>query len=169
MSHPLSEKELGLRDWLFTQSELHGCAVVSVPQDAEGAPYSFSVGAWRRFGVAEAVVVGMDQDMAPTLIRAYVTRASAGERFAPGRLYEDFFAGVPVIFERVFRGFYPEFLGSAYLLYPKGDFAAVQIIVPTPQGQWPWSPTAPPGFADWQLVLTESGHPESWTSGVNGP
>lgn len=169
MSHPLSEKDLSLRDWIFTQSEQYGCAVISVPQDDEGAPYSFSVGAWRRFGIAEAVVVGLEQDMASTLIRAYVKRASEGERFVPGELKDDFFAGVPITFERVFRGFYPEFFGSAYLLHPNGDFAAVQIIVPTPQGQWPWSRTAPPGFADWQLVLTESGHPESWISGVNGP
>ncbi|GGP67161.1 DUF4262 domain-containing protein [Saccharothrix coeruleofusca] len=165
----LSPEEHNLRAWLLDQAERHGHAVVTVPQDEEGAPYAFSVGAWRRFGVAEAVVIGLDAGMAEVLIRAYVDRASRGERFVPGKLYHDFFQGVPVTFERVFKGFYPEFFGSAFLLYGKGDFAAVQIVVPTPQGHWPWQPDAPEGFGDWQLLLTESGRPESWTPGVDGP
>ena len=38
-----------------------------------------------------------------------------------------------------------------------------------PQGQWPWQPDAPQGFHDHQIILTESGLPESWTPGVTGP
>jgi hypothetical protein len=165
----LTEEDLALRTRLLRQAEDHGHAVVDVAEDEEGAPYSFSVGAWRRFGIAEAVVVGLPAELAHVLIDAYVGRASSGERFRPGQLYGGFFEGVPVTFERVARGYYPEFLGSAFLLYGRGDFPAVQILVPTPQGAWPWQPTAPAGFADWQLVLTESGAPESWTPGVDGP
>ncbi|WP_184688221.1 DUF4262 domain-containing protein [Saccharothrix tamanrassetensis] len=168
-SPALNPHEAKLRDWLFDQAERHGHAVVTVPEDAEGAGYAFSVGAWRRFGVAEAVVLGLPPEMAEVLIRAYVSRAAQGERFLPGKLYHDFFDGVPITFERVFKGFYPEFFGSAFLLYGKGDFPAVQIIVPTPDGHWPWYPTAPEGFADWQLVLTETGRPESWSPGLDGP
>jgi hypothetical protein len=69
----------------------------------------------------------------------------------------------------VAQGHYPEFFGSALLLYPKGDFPAVQLIVATPQGKWPWQADAPAGFAEWQPVLTVSGDPESWTPGVDGP
>jgi len=142
---------------------------VSVAADAEGAAYDFTVGAWRRFGVAEAVVVGLPTGMGPQLLNAYVAAAAAGTRFIPGQLYRDFFQGVPITVERVALGHYTEFFGSAFLVYPKGDFPALQLIVPTPAGQWPWQPDAPPGFARWQLVLTESGLPESWTPGVNGP
>lgn len=164
-----SVQDLNLRNWLLTQAEQHGHAVVTVPEDGEGAGYSFSVGAWRRFGVAEAVVIGLPPEHAQVLIRAYVDRARRGERFVPGRLYHDFFEGVPVTFERVFKGFYPEFFGSAFLLYGKGDFAAVQIILPTADGRFPWHHDAPMGFGDWQLLLTESGRPESWEPGVTGP
>lgn len=158
-----------LRRWLLRQAEEHGNAVIQVPADEQGPPYAFSVGAWRRFGVAEAVVVGLPEEMSPTLINAYVARAHEGERFVPGQLYNDFFEGVPVTFERVAKGYYPEFLGSAFLLYRNGDFPAVQILVPTPAGSWPWQDDAPAGFAQWQRVLTESGLPESWVPGVDGP
>jgi hypothetical protein len=129
----------------------------------------FTVGAWRRFGVPEAVVVGLPDGMGSVLVNAYVRRASAGERFALGRPYLDFFAGTPVVLERVAKGHYLEFFGSALLLYPNGDFPAVQLIVATPEGVWPWQPDAPAGFADWQPVLTVSGSPESWMPGTNGP
>jgi hypothetical protein len=165
----LSADDLKLRAWLLEQAETYGHATITVPPDADGAGYAFSVGAWRRFGAPEAVVIGMEPEMATVLIHAYVERARGGERFRPGQLYFDFFQGVPVTFERVYRGFYPEFFGSAFLLYDHGDFAATQIIVPTPQGKWPWQPDAPEGFHDWQLVLTETGIPESWTPGINGP
>ncbi|WP_243659197.1 DUF4262 domain-containing protein [Tamaricihabitans halophyticus] len=165
----LSDEDARLREWLLNEAEERGNAVVQVPQDEHGAGYCFSVGAWRRFGVPEAVVVGLPEGMGPVLINAYVARASAGERFRPGRLYDDFFDGVSVTVERVAKGHYPQFLGSAFLLYRTGDFPAIQLITPTPEGAWPWQPDAPEGFAQWQPVLTESGRPEGWQPGVNGP
>jgi uncharacterized protein DUF4262 len=165
----LPEEHQALRRWLLEQAEKHGHATVEVAEDEHGAPYVFSVGAWRRFGVPEAVVIGLPDGMGRMLIEAYVRRARAGERFLPGRMYHDFFEGVPVMVERVARGHYPEFFGSALLLYPNGDFPAVQLIVATTRGAWPWQPDAPAGFAEWQPVLTRSGTPESWTPGVDGP
>ncbi|MPY85821.1 MAG: DUF4262 domain-containing protein, partial [Actinophytocola sp.] len=110
-------------------------------------------------GVAEAVVVGLPDELATVLLDAYVDRAAMGEEFVPGALYEDFFDGVPIAFEPVAKDHYPAFFGSAFLLYPDGDFPALQIIVPTPEGSWPWDSDAPEGFAQWQPVLTESGRP----------
>ncbi|MGH3494341.1 MAG: DUF4262 domain-containing protein [Sciscionella sp.] len=165
----LSSQDEQLRRTLLDEAERRGHAVMSVEQDEQGAPYCFTVGAWRRFGVAEAVVVGLPQEMATVLLGAYVARASAGEAFAPGELHTDFFEGVAVTVERVAQAWYPEFFGSAFLLYSKANFPAVQLIVPTPDGHWPWSDTAPAGFAEWQQILTESGVPESWIPGQTGP
>ena len=158
-----------LRNWLLDQAEEHGTAVVRVAEESGSAPYAFTVGAWRRFGVAEAVVVGLPSEMSQVLLAAYVQRATLGERFLAGTVYHGFFEGVPVVFETVAKPWYKEYLGSAFLLYAKGDFAALQIIVPTPAGQWPWSNDAPAGFRAWQKILTVSGRPETWTPGVDGP
>ena len=165
----LSAEQQELRQWLLDQAEEHGNAIIEVPQDEHGAPYVFSVGAWRRFGVPEAVVNGLPDGMGRVLINAYVRRARGGERFLIGRPYHDFFDSAQVVLEKVAKGHYPEFFGSALLLYPKADFPAVQLIVATPDGDWPWQPSAPAGFAEWQPVLTASGDPESWTPGVDGP
>ena len=99
--------------------------------DEYSGPYTFSVGAWRRFGVPEAVVIGLPEGMGAVLVNAYVRRAAAGERFVTGVRYKDFFEGLPIVLERVFKGWYFEYFGSAFLLHPKGDFPAVQLIVPT--------------------------------------
>jgi hypothetical protein len=165
----ITAEDENLRQWLLSTVDQDGHAVVQIPGDQRGAPYSFSVGAWRRFGAPEAVVIGLPVDMAQPLIDLYVRRAGAGERFFPGLPYLDFFDGVPVVVERVHKGHYPQFLGSAFLLYPSGEFPAVQLIVATPQGRWPWSRDAPAGFANWQPVLTDSGLPESWRPGIDGP
>jgi hypothetical protein len=165
----LTGEELELRDRLIREADERGNAVVEVVGDGRSGPYTFSVGAWRRFGVPEAVVIGLPEGMGAMLINAYVKRAAAGQRFITGVRYKDFFKGVPVVFERVHKGRYFEFFGSVFLLHPKGDFPAVQLIVPTSDVIWPWHPHAPEGFARWQPILTDSGRPESWTPGVNGP
>jgi len=156
-----------LREWIVNQSETRGNAVISVADDEHGAGYCFTVSAWAMHGVPEAVVIGLPDQFGPVLLDAYVDRAAAGERFEPGTVCDDFFDGVPVTFERVATGHYPEYFGSAFLVYPTGEFPAVQLIVADANGYWPWDSHAPAGFAEWQPVLTESGRPESW--GRGGP
>jgi len=169
VSAVLPEEQERLRQWLVEEGERQGYAAVEVDADRHGAGYVFSVGAWRNLGVPEGVVIGLPDGAGRALLDTYLRRARDGERFPLGRPYQDFFDNAPVVFERVMRGHYPEFFGSALLVYPRGEFPAVQLIVGTPQGVWPWQPDAPDGFADWQPVLTQSGEPESWIPGVDGP
>ncbi|WP_425440501.1 DUF4262 domain-containing protein [Prauserella shujinwangii] len=169
MSEIAADRDEELREWIVSQGEQRGNAIITVAPDEHGAGFSFTVCAWALHGVPEAVVIGLPDQMAHVLLDAYVDRAAAGERFELGGLYHDFFDGVPITFEKVAQGHYAEFFGSAFLVYPDGDFPAVQIIVPTPDGRWPWHADAPAGFAEWQPVLTVSGRPESWTPGGNGP
>jgi hypothetical protein len=164
----ITSQDQQLIDWIEEQARSRGNAVIAVPSDAKGSGYCFTACAWALHEVPEAVVVGLPDQMGPVLLDAYVDRAAAGEQFEIGRAYDDFFQGVPVVFEVVAKGHYPEYFGSAFLIYPDGDFPAVQLIVATPDGHWPWDADAPEGFADWQPVLTDSGVPESWRPGVDG-
>ncbi|MFL6120588.1 DUF4262 domain-containing protein [Actinophytocola sp.] len=166
---PLSVEERRLRDHLVAQVDAHGRAIVEVAGDKDGAPYTFSVGVWQRYGIPEAVTIGLPEGAGRHLIDAYIDRASQGEEFPPGQVWDDLLEGVLVTVERVNRGHYFEFFGSVFLLHPDGDFDAVQLITATPEDDWPWEADAPPGFDLWQPVLTESGLPESWTPGVDGP
>lgn len=147
----------------------HGAAVLHVAGDERGAPFAFSAGTWRRFGKPEVVVIGLPRDVAHGVVNNYVRRVAAGERFVPGRLYEGFLQGCPVVVERVAGTHYPAFLGSALLLYEGVDFPAIQLVVSSPDGKFPWQEDAPGGFAAYQPVLTASGQPESWRAGVTGP
>lgn len=165
----LSPEHVELRDWLVQEAETRGNAVMTVAPEGSSGGYCFTVGAWRTHGVPEAVVIGLPEEFACVLLDAYVDRAANGERFEVGELYHDIFENIPITFEEVARGHYPPYFGACFLLYPDGNFPAVQIIVPTPDGHWPWSGSAPSGFGLWQRVLTESGLPESWTPGADGP
>jgi hypothetical protein len=167
---PVADTDERLRRWLVNTAEQHGAAVMHVAGDDRGAPYAFSVGAWRRFGKPEVVVIGLPQEVAHAVVNTYVQRVGGGERFVPGQLYEGFLQDCPVTFEKVAKRHYAEFLGSAVLVYGGDDFPAVQLIASSPdEARFPWQPDAPQGFAEYQPVLTESGSPESWTPGVDGP
>ncbi|MBA0126029.1 DUF4262 domain-containing protein [Haloechinothrix sp. YIM 98757] len=157
----LTDDDIQLRDSLLAELDNRGNAVVSVPPEGAEAGFCFTAGAWWKHRVPEAVVIGLPAEMGPVLLDAYVDRAATGERFVPGTVCDDFFDGVPVAFERVSAEHYPQYFGSAFLLYPDGAFPALQIIVATPDGYWPWSAEAPAGFAEWQPLLTRSGKPES--------
>ncbi|HEY0807487.1 MAG TPA: DUF4262 domain-containing protein, partial [Pseudonocardiaceae bacterium] len=112
---PLTAQDEKFRRWLLDQAEQHGHAIVQVAGGQDYAPYAFTVGAWRRFGVAEAVVVGLPAEVSQVLLSAYVAQASGGERFLAGTLYHGFFEGVPVVFETVAKAWYKEYFGSAFL------------------------------------------------------
>jgi uncharacterized protein DUF4262 len=165
----LTEEEQRLIAWIEGQAKERGNAVITVAGDDEGAGYCFTACAWALHNVPEAVVVGLPDQMGQVLLDAYVDRAANGEIFEVGKRYDDFFEGVPVVLERVNKGHYPEYFGTAFLIYPDGDFPALQLIIATPEGKFPWHPDAPEGFDRWQPVLTGSGDPESWTPGVDGP
>lgn len=157
----LTPENQKLKEWLLEQAETRGNAVIGVAAGDGVGNFCFTAGAWQTHGVAEAVVIGLPGPLATVLLDAYVDRAATGEQFRCGQLYDDFFDGVPVLFERVAKPHYLQYFGTAFLLYPDGEFPAVQLIVPTPDGHWPWDDDAPEGFGQWQPVLTESGLPES--------
>ncbi len=169
MVHIEDVRDKELRAWLLRTAEQYGAGVLHVAGDGNRAPFAFSVGAWRRFGAPEVVVIGLARDVAHEVVNTYVRRVGAGEHFKPGELYEGFVAESAVTFEKVAKGYYAEFFGSAMLVYPDANFPAVQLVLPTPEGKFSWYPDAPAGFADFQPLLSDSGRPESWTPGVDGP
>lgn len=169
MSEPLTAEHRQLRDQFIAESDARGAAVVEVAGDEQHPPYTFSVGAWRRLGVPEAVTIGLPRGAGEVLVRNYVQRAGEGEDFPPGSVWDDLLEGVLVTVEKVSKGHYFTFFGSVFLLHPDGDFDAIQLITATPDDLWPWEPDAPPGFGQWQPILTATHVPESWTPGVDGP
>lgn len=166
----LSEDDENLRRWLLGTADEHGAAVLHIEGDGDNAPFAFSVGVWRRFARPELVVIGLPREVAQAVINTYVQRVRDGERFEPGVLYRGFLGECPVTVERVAGRYYPEYFGSAFLVYGGDDFPALQMVVSLPEVHvFPWQPDAPEGFADYQPVLTGSGRPESWAPGRDGP
>jgi hypothetical protein len=169
MTGELTAEHRALRDQFIAESNANGAAVVDIAGNEKHPPYAFTVGAWRRFHIPEAVTIGLPPGAGEFLVRNYVRRAGQGEEFAPGTVWDDLLEGVLVTVEKVSKGHYFTYFGSVFLLHPDGDFDAVQLITSTRDDMWPWEPDAPEGFGLWQPVLTASHEPESWTPGVDGP
>lgn len=159
----------GMRRWLIETAERDGAAVIHIDETSTTAPFAFSVGLWRCCGRPEVIVVGLPPDAARVLVNAYIGRSRSGQMFAAGTLYRGFLENCEVTFEHVAHRFYPEWLGHGFLMYGPEGFPALQMLVSTPDGAWPWDDDAPEGLAQWQPVLTDTGLPESWRPGVDGP
>ncbi|SHG12937.1 DUF4262 domain-containing protein [Streptoalloteichus hindustanus] len=147
-----------------------GYAVLAVfDPDEEVPPLTYTLGVWRGLRVPEVIAVGVDHELGAALVEEYVRRCRDGERFEPGRCYEGFLEGLPVTFEWVSAEHHREWLGSASVVYPDGGFRMLQLLVPDPDGVWPWQPGAPHELVRGQPVLTASGRPESWDPEGTGP
>jgi hypothetical protein len=136
--------------------EEFGCHVLHVMAEDELPPFSYSVGITKSSGQPEAVVIGLKQPMAHFVINEYNSRVRAGEIFEPGKTYDDFLEGFPVVVESVDRKFYRDYFGWNLWLYKGEDFAVLQIVYPSTDGVWPWDAEASEWFRKWQPVLTST-------------
>lgn len=131
----------------------YGLHVVTVPEDAEGPGFSFSVGLWESFQQPEVILFGLPGEVATELINLVADEADEGQRFLDGTRHEGLLQDYPVRFLEVPKSRYGEFLGIASWAYEGEDFAAVQLVWPDKQGRWPWDPSAREVFRAGQPVL----------------
>jgi hypothetical protein len=63
----------------------YGCHVISVLEDDEHPPFTYSIGIEQTTGKPEMIVAGLKRELAHWMINEYNSRVRAGERFAPGQ------------------------------------------------------------------------------------
>ncbi|WP_344883950.1 DUF4262 domain-containing protein [Allokutzneria multivorans] len=163
-----------VRRQLMSRVAEHDFSMVAVqgehdPQQGRNHPgFVYSVGLWCMHRAPEVLVIA-PRALAAELVQCYAERIIAGETFEPGVGYDGFFDGYPVMFEFVGPRHYPEWLASGFFLYPDGEFPVLQMLWPDEDRVWPWQNGADPRVKARQPVLTDSGVPETWMSGVTGP
>lgn len=131
-----------------------GCSVTSVfDPEAEDPPFSYSIGISQTTGAPEIIIVGLDGNVAHSLINDYHRMVAAGRRFEPHTSYDEFLEGYDVRFGPVSREHRETYMRSACWLHKGPDFKAVQMLWPNKAGLWPWDEDAPESFREWQPIL----------------
>jgi hypothetical protein len=137
--------------------DLYGCHVLNV-MEGEGEPqFSYSIGIGKKQGKPDLIVVGLKRELAHSIINNYKDRLLNGETFEPGNYYSDFLGGFEVCFAKVDKSYYKEYFGWGRWLNEGNDFDMLQLIWPTTEGVWPWSPDKSEYYEWAQPILNGEG------------
>jgi hypothetical protein len=132
----------------------YGCFVLSV-SDPDGVepPFAYSVGIALDSGQPEAIVFGLPSSTGAWVINEYNRRVRAGKTFSSGVLYEGFLEGFSVYIEPADAKRTRNFMYACNRMYGRFGYPAVQIVIPTTAGVWPWEDEASPAFKRIQPLL----------------
>ena len=133
--------------------EAYGCHILHVLEEADKAPFTYSVGIEHNFGAPELIVIGLKREVAQFIINDYCRRVRSGEVFQPGQRTSGFIEGFDCQFGAVDIGHYREHFGWDIWFYDGFDFRVMQLIYPTVDGIWPWDEKASDWFRVWQPLL----------------
>jgi len=134
----------------------HGWQVIKVPEDDEQPGFAYSVGLHTTFGHAEVIVFGLELDLMHRMLNNIGEEIRSGQRFAPGDLSPEVLEDSDVVFRRVERRYYDEYLGYAQRIHHGDGFAAIQMVWPDSKGRFPWDTGFPRALRARQPMLDGS-------------
>ena len=136
--------------------ENYGCHVFGI-LECDDPSFSYTVGIYEKQQRPEVIVVGLDTDIAHSMVNKYNRRIQKGEEFELGKYYSGFLEGFDVIFVSVAEKYFDEYPLACNTHYGEGKFDIIQMVWPTIGGKWPWE-EGTSEFYQWaQPILNETG------------
>nr|WP_233410612.1 DUF4262 domain-containing protein [Rugamonas sp. CCM 8940] len=134
--------------------EEYGLHIISVNEEDDLPPFSYSIGIEQSLAMPDLIVVGLRHEVAQAVINECYRQMKSGKLIAPGSRVADLLGGE---FECVIGEVSPanikEYMGWALWLYKGANCRAHQIIFPSTAGVFPWEPEASEWFRNWQPLL----------------
>ena len=81
MSKNLQQKLQGIVDNVQTKIDKYGYTCISVGPELETPPFTYSVGFQRNYGEPDIILVGLEPNLAHSLIEEFAGKLKAGHRF----------------------------------------------------------------------------------------
>jgi hypothetical protein len=134
-----------------------GWHVVLISGDDEPG-FLFTIGLWQTYQHPEILLFAPSPDPAGMVgrLQAVAERISLGESFEPEVLHHNLFGEHAGVFQEVYQGWYPFFLGTAMAFYDGIDFPVFQLFWPDPKGLFPWDDLFDPDLFPFQPLLHET-------------
>lgn len=127
-THPWTIHD-GYEDVILDNIEEFGWHVVLVPDDEEGPGFAYSIGQ-----EPEIIVFGLPHDV----MHAVVNAAGEAAEIRPDVPLPGYLEGVPVVFKRVDKARYKDYLGYAMWYHEGSGFDVLQCVWPDKAGKFPW-------------------------------
>jgi hypothetical protein len=131
----------------------YGYHVMYVFGDRQSPPFAYTIGLYKTFGAPEIVIIGLSLDMSRFVVNEYKERVKSGERFEDNQFASGFLEGHKCLFLKMHRSFYKWYLAWCIGFYRGKSFPALQMVVPTVTGIWPWDDEATEKVRSGQPVL----------------
>lgn len=133
----------------------YGLSVMLVSESEDGPKFGYSIGLSHSYNHPEIIVFGLNHEVAGVIINTIGRRIEDGERFEPGKKYEELLDGYSCVFREVPTGCYPEYFGYARQFYKGWNFAVLQLVWPDKDHRYPWDTDFAPHWI-WQQPLLEN-------------
>ncbi|MCC6372752.1 MAG: DUF4262 domain-containing protein [Bacteroidia bacterium] len=138
---------------LHSDIESHGWHVLKVLADDTGPEFCYSVGLYKTFNHPEILIVGLNLDLAHSLINNIGEDIRAGKIFLSGQFYSNILENFKCLLYDVDKSYYDEYFGYANWYYANKDFPVLQCIYPTVNGVFPWDKNWPEEIKNLQPIL----------------
>lgn len=126
----------------------YGLHVISVMEDDEHAPFTYSIGIEQSLGMPELIIIGLKSNVAHSAINECYRQMKEGGAIAPGtRVFGLLGGDFECMIGEVSSEQVAEYMHWASWLYKGQPFRAYQIIWPSTPGVFPWDP----GASDWLI------------------
>lgn len=134
--------------------EKYGLHVISVMEDDEHAPFTYSIGIEQSLGMPELIVIGLKSNVAHSAINECYRQMKEKGAMTPGaRVAGLLGGGFECLIGEASSAKVAEYMHWARWLYKGRPFRAYQIIWPSTSGVFPWEPGASDWFIERQALL----------------
>lgn len=129
--------------------EKYGLHVISVMEDDNHAPFTYSIGIERSLGMPELIVIGLKSEVAHSAINECYRQMKEGGALAPGaRVAGLLGGGFECLIGEASSEQVADYMHWASWLCKGKPFRAYQIIWPSTTGVFPWEA----GASDWCIA-----------------
>ena len=134
-----------------------GLQIISVSEDGELPPFSYTLGIEKTLGQPELIVIGLRAAVAHVALNECYWQMKEGMTIAPGTMVADLLGGgFQCQIGEVSPGHYDDYMGFAIWLHEGKGFRACQIIFPSTDNVFPWEPDASDWFRNRQPILAKA-------------
>jgi hypothetical protein len=138
---------------LLRDIKKYGWHVLKVMEDDNGPAFAYSIGLYKTFKHPEIIIVGLNLDLAHSLINNIGEDIKNGMIYKSGEFYADIIESFKCLMVSVSQDNYGEYMGYGYWFYKNYDFPLLQCIYPTVKGIFPWESSWPEEIKDIQPIL----------------
>jgi Domain of unknown function (DUF4262) len=129
---------------------------VNVIEDDGHPPWTFTIGFYETWNHPELIIIGRSRATAQHILNTVATGLDNDQRLDLASTTLDLLPGTPCCFIEVSQRHYHDYVGFARLVLRGKPFPLYQIIWPSNDGHYPWSPHTPDSFKLRQPLLGEA-------------